>query len=132
MASNRFKPARFGNAAVNTVTGELIIEGATVISAMTVTGSETIPDDVSLVLCDNQSGGHFILTIPDIADVPIGHIIGVKDAVGNFGLFQRCTISGDANIDASAQLTLAVAWRAATICSDGTKWNIISYFGGAL
>ena len=133
---SKFKPARFGNAAVNTVTGELKIEGAMVIDSITVTDDASIPIDVSMVLVDNQAAAPITLTLPDIADVDEGHIISFKDSVGNFGSDQ-VIVEGDVLVDGGVPMVttgmrLRINWQAATICSNGTIWNIIRYFDGSI
>ena len=131
----KFKPARFGNAAVNTVTGELQIEGATVQNSITVIGTDTIPINVSMVLVDNQAAAPITLTLPDIADVDEGHIISFKDSVGNFGSDQ-VIVEGDVFVDGGVMpitsgMRLRINWQAVTICSNGTIWNVIRYFDGS-
>ena len=125
----KFKPARFGNAAVNTVTGELKIEGATVIDSITVTDSATIPADISLVLIAPAGVGTKTLTLPGIADVPSGHTITFKKSTA---ALNAITLIGDVNIDGTASKDLLIRWQAVTICSNGTIWNIIRYFDGSI
>jgi len=124
----KFKPARFGNAAVNTVTGELKIEGATVIDSITVTAPDTIPADISLVLIAPAGLGLITLTLPNIADVSAGHTITFKKNAA----LNTIRLQGDAFIDASASQDFTDIWEAVTIYSNGTIWNVVSYFDGAL
>ena len=133
----KFKPARFGNAAVNIVTGELQIEGATVINSITVIDTINIPADISLILIDIPSSK--TLTLPNIADVPVGHTISFKDSTGSLShLSIQCTIEGDAVVDAGTGflpgtdgIKLISGWSGVTLCSDGTIWNITNYFDGS-
>ena len=125
----KFKSARFGNAAVNTVTGELQVEGATVIDSITVTDSATIPADISLVLIAPAGVGTKTLTLPGIADVPSGHTITFKKSTA---ALNAITLIGDVNIDGTASKDLLIRWQAVTICSNGTIWNIIRYFDGTV
>lgn len=131
---SRFKPARFGNAAVNIITGELQIEGATVVNATTVTGTDTISSDVSLVLVNipGPLPETFTLTLPNIADVPVGHTISFKIATNTGMPGSRVFLSGDANVDGAVNVRMQIAFQAITLCSNGTIWNIIRYFDGTI
>jgi len=132
-----FKPARFGNAENNIVTGALTVGGAMVVNSITVTGNDTIPVNTSLVLIDIPSPPPvtIILMLPDIADVAVGHTISFKISTDTAWPGSRVFINGAApgqGVDGGINCRLRDPWQAVTLCSNGTVWNIIRYFDGTI
>jgi len=131
---SRFMAARFGGLATNVVNGELQISGSIAVKPITVTGTSDIPVDTSMVLCNNTSGNDFTLTLPDRADVRLGHVITFKDSAGTFAGFGagRCIISGNVGIDNGVNKRLSDPYTSITICAaTGSLWNTLSHYDGS-
>ena len=133
-----FRAARFGGLTTNVVNGELQISGSIAVKPITVTGVPSpfdIPVDTSMVLCNNTSGNDFILTLPDRADVRLGHVITFKDSAGTFAGpgSGRCVITASVFIDAAATQRLSDPYTSITICAaTGSLWNVVSHFDGSI
>lgn len=135
--TSRFKPARFGNADNNIITGTLTIAGALVVNPITVTGDENIPTNTSLVLIDIQSPPPVTITLilPNIDDIAVGHTISFKISTETAWPGSRVFINGGApgqGVDGGINCRLRDPWQAVTLCNNGTVWNIIRYFDGTI
>ena len=134
---SRFRPAPFGNAAANTVIGELRIAGALVVPpGGTVTGPGHILDtNTSFTYIDTAGAGSVTIGLPAPGAVPVGWTMTFKD-IGPLGLGDSVRIRGAAggqNIDGSTQIILNSRWESVTIRSTGVvgvSWLIIDYFNG--
>ena len=142
---SRFRPAPFGRAAVNTVTGELQISGSVVISGTdTITGNaHTLDTDASVALIKTTLEGACTLMLPAPDAVPVGWTMTFKD-VGPMGIGDsfrfRCPVAGQ-TIDGNAAITFSTAapnqsrfslTLRNTGVDPGTTWAIMNYYSGSI
>lgn len=102
----------------------LVVAGAVATTIRTVTASLTMLDTDRTILAD-ATGGGVTVTLPAVADVPVGAELVVKRLNSGANAVAVQGATGAQTIDGATSVTLAAQYAVLRVQSDGLVWHVL-------